>query len=275
MSAIPLNPSSDSSRTRVSANQFKIQPQFEDAIRETLLQVQGFHELIITDLPLGWEEFLWEFEENLPYTRKSYDPKIRTLRLKLMPNQIHDCVLEWLINSMAEAGISQFLTSAENKEIRLKCGTTVNFTSGPYRGLRKQPDALFRTPSQLLPRVTVEVGWSESYNDLLDDMNKLLIGGNGDIKIVIIVKWTKHTNQTVSGILELYRLDPQGMPRRYQSEIIFPMPAGDPLQPLNIKRRDLYLVPPGRNPHEAFPFNIRLLRYIARDNLAIEGYTPA
>ncbi|KAJ5371163.1 uncharacterized protein N7496_007255 [Penicillium cataractarum] len=74
-------------------------------------------------------------------------------------------------------------------------------------------------------RVTVEVGWSESYNDLHGDMNRLLIGGNGDIKIVILVKWTKHANQTVSGILELYRLDPQGMPRLCRTEIIFPMPS--------------------------------------------------
>jgi hypothetical protein len=106
-------------------------------------------------------------------------------------------------------------------------------------------------------------------------MNKLLVGGNGDIKVVILIKWTQHTNQTVSGILELYRLDPQGMPRRYQSEIIFPMPAGDPLQPLDIKRRDLYLVPPGRNPNEVFPLDIRRLRQIAQRNLAAEGYQPA
>ncbi|CEJ53915.1 hypothetical protein PMG11_00250 [Penicillium brasilianum] len=260
MSAIPLNPSSDSSRTRVSANQFKIQSQFEDAIRETLLQVQGFHELIITDLPLGWEKFLWEFEENLPHIRKSYNPKIRTLRLKIMPSEIHDCVYEWLSLSMVEAGISQFIIPPEHLQIRLKYGTDVNFISGLYCGLRKQPDTLFRTPSQPLPRVAIDVGWSESYNDLLDDMNRLLIGGNRDIKIVIIIKWTKHTNQTVSGILELYRLDSQGMPRRRQSETIFPMPTGDPLQPLNIQRRDLYSVPAGRNPNEAFPFNIRLLR---------------
>jgi hypothetical protein len=124
MSAIPLNPSSDSSRTQVSANQFKIQPQFEDAIRETLLQVQGFHELIITDLPLGWETFLWEFEESLPHTRKTYDPKIRTLRLKIMPTRSHNFVHQWLSNSMGRATLSQFLTPQEYDEIALECGTS-------------------------------------------------------------------------------------------------------------------------------------------------------
>jgi hypothetical protein len=39
----------------------------------------------------------------------------------------------------------------------------------------------------------------ESYNDLLDDMNRLLIGGDGAIKIVILVKWTKDANNSVSG----------------------------------------------------------------------------
>ncbi|CEO60493.1 hypothetical protein PMG11_05118 [Penicillium brasilianum] len=273
MSAIPLNP--DSSRTQVSANQFKIQPQFEDAIRETLLQVQGFHELVITDLPLGWEEFLWEFEESLPRILKTYDPKIGTLRLKIMPTRSHNFVQGWLSNSMGEAYASQFLTRQEHGEIDIQFGTTLTFTSGPYRGLEKEPDALFWIPSKLLPSTTVEVGWSESYNDLLDDMNKLLVGGNGDIKAVILIKWTQHSNQTVSGILELYRLDRQGIPKLDQTEIIFPMPAGDPLQPLDIKRRDLYLVPPGRNPNEVFPLNIRELRVFARRNLAAEGYQPA
>jgi hypothetical protein len=118
-------------------------------------------------------------------------------------------------------------------------------------------------------------GDRESYNDLLDDMNRLLIGGDGAIKIVILVKWTKHANNSVSGVLELYRNDRQGIPRRTQTEIIFPMPAGDPPQPLDIRRCDLYPVQSPRNPNEIFPLVISRLRYHARISLAKEGYVPA
>lgn len=151
----------------------------------------------------------------------------------------------------------------------------LSFTNGPYRGLRKEPDALLHTPSQPFPTLVAEVGWSESYDDLLDDMNRLLIGGNGAIKIVILVKWTKHANNSVSGVLELYRNDRQGIPRRTQTEIIFPMPAGDPPQQLDIRRCDLYPVQPPRNPNEDFPLLISRLRYHARISLAKQGYVPA
>jgi hypothetical protein len=106
-------------------------------------------------------------------------------------------------------------------------------------------------------------------------MNRLLIGGNGAIKIGILIKWTKHANNSVSGVLELYRNDRQGIPKRMQNEIIFPMPTGDPPQPLNIRRCDLYPVQPPRNPIENFPLVISRLRHHARISLAKEGYMPA
>lgn len=130
-------------------------------------------------------------------------------------------------------------------------------------------------PSQPFPTQIAEIGWSESYNDLLDDMNRLLIGGDGAIKIVILVKCKKHANNSVSGVLELYRNDRQGIPRRTQTEIIFPMPAGDPPQQLDIRRCDLYPVQPPRNPNEDFPLLISRLRYHARISLAKQGYVPA
>lgn len=128
---------------------------------------------------------------------------------------------------------------------------------------------MFIVPGQTLPALTVEVGWSESYDNLREDMNRLLVGGNGNIKIVIIIKWTKEKNGHVSGILELYRNDRQGIPRLQQTEVIFPMPAGDPPQPLNIRRGELYgtAIQPGRNPNDILPLLVRNLRFHARINL--------
>ncbi|KAJ5289864.1 uncharacterized protein N7443_010117 [Penicillium atrosanguineum] len=243
MSTLSLTPSSVSSRTVVSADRFKIQPQFEEAIHNTLREAKGFHELVITNMPPGWEHFLWEVEEDLPSIRKTYNPESRCLRLKIMPTYAHNCIAEWISASISRACAIDFLDLAELDLLLLQQGT--------------------------------KVGWSESYNDRLDDMNRLLIGGNGAIKIVILVKWTKHANKSVSGVLELYKNDRQGIPRRTQTEIIFPMPAGDPLQPLEIRRCDLNPVQSPRNPNENFPLVISRLRYHARISLVKEGYVPA
>lgn len=94
-------------------------------------------------------------------------------------------------------------------------------------------------------------------------MNRLLISGNRAIKIGILVKWTKHANNSVSGVLELYRNDRQGIPRCTQTEIISPMPAGDPPQSLDIQRYEIYPVQSLRGPKEISPLEISRLRFHA------------
>lgn len=248
-------PESGASRTVLSADQFKTKRQFKESILDTLRESRGFRELVITDIPQGWERFLWEVEEALPATRKTYDPTSATLRVTIRPTWAHNVAMGWLSDSKTDWVLSGAMNQAEKRLVQLAGNTSkllllnliatwlilaaLSFQNGPYRGLRKEPDAMFHVPSQTLPTLTVEVGWSESYDDLCGDMNRLLVGGNGDIKIVIIIKWTKERNGHISGILELYRIDRQGIPRLEQTEVIFPMPAGDPPQPLNIRRGEL------------------------------------
>lgn len=66
----------------------------------------------------------------------------------------------------------------------------------------------------------MESGWSESWNHLMDDMNLLLVGGDGAINAVVILNWqlNRHT-RLVSGFVELYVRDRNGMPVRRQREV--------------------------------------------------------
>jgi hypothetical protein len=50
-------------------------------------------------------------------------------------------------------------------------------------------------------------------------MNLLLVGGNGSIKVVIIVKWKELQGDRVSRTIELFMSDRNGMPRLEQSEV--------------------------------------------------------
>lgn len=77
-------------------------------------------------------------------------------------------------------------------------------TDGPYRGTRKETGALFHVPHQILPTLAVDVGWSESYRDIFDDMNRLLIRNEGKTKVAIIMKMIRHSGLRVSGVVELY-----------------------------------------------------------------------
>jgi hypothetical protein len=108
-------------------------------------------------------------------------------------------------------------------------------------------------------------------------MKRLLAGGDGKIKVAIIVNFIRHANFRASGVVELYRNDPEGIPKLAQNEVLFPTPADDPPQPLNIRRGELCAgqLDPGRNPADILPLFVRELRFHAVTCLMKEGYRPA
>ncbi|KAJ5454171.1 uncharacterized protein N7458_005127 [Penicillium daleae] len=129
-------------------------------------------------------------------------------------------------------------------------------------------------PSQALAAVMAQVGWSESYDELVKDMNRLLVGSNGEINVVIIIKWTRCKYPHVSGVVELYRKNNQtGMPELQQSETIFPLQAVTTPQRLEIRRGDLFgtALQSGRNPNDVLYLDIDKLRYMAKDILRCYG----
>jgi hypothetical protein len=70
-----------------------------------------------------------------------------------------------------------------------------------------------------MPTVAVEAGYSESSDDLLDDLNVLLVGANGDINCTITVKWRKLAGGRVAGVAKLYVRDANGIPIPRQTEV--------------------------------------------------------
>ncbi|KAJ5922752.1 hypothetical protein N7516_010455 [Penicillium verrucosum] len=139
---------------------------------------------------------------------------------------------------------------------------------GPYRGSTKEPDFLFMIRGRLLPTVAVECGWSESMPRLHNDLNILMVGGNGDIKVVIIIKWSKLTGNRVSGVAELYKCDRNGIP------VIFPSDSTTVDQQLVIKRRDL-LGSGVHNPSGSLVLDLDTLRDFAIRALGRMGLMPA
>lgn len=67
----------------------------------------------------------------------------------------------------------------------------------------------------------MQSGWSEAWNQLMDNMNLWLLGGNEDVRAVLLLKWKKigWTNR-VTGDAEIYSLDANGLPVLAQSEVI-------------------------------------------------------
>lgn len=153
-----------------------------------------------------------------------------------MPQDIHNCVQAWLIRQKAEWLVNGLITLQEFGDIREHIGTSkfiyldmnsgliklaIEFPTGLFRGFVKEPDFAWRSVHADLPALVVETGWSESQTRLIEDMHNLFHASNGAILVVILVKWRRLVNGRVSGIAQLYREDPNGMPKCLQSEVCF------------------------------------------------------
>ncbi|KAF9250119.1 hypothetical protein DTO027I6_319 [Penicillium roqueforti] len=107
-------------------------------------------------------------------------------------------------------------------------------------------------------------------------MNLLLMGGDGSIRVVIIVKWRK-LQGGVSGTVELFNRDRNDMPRCEQSESIFPRPATGNNQRLGIRRRDIFgpALLDDNSGNDIFYLDVERLRGYAAESLHFMNLVPA
>jgi hypothetical protein len=166
---------------------------------------------------------------------------------------------------------------------------------GPYSGSKKEPDFFFQVNDHILPTLAVESGWSESYTNILNDRDLLLVGGNGSTKVIIIVTWTRSPG-CVSGKVELFTHDRNGIPKLDQSEVcsrlfinvshtyylrlvqtVFPRPANANSQGLRIRRGDLFgpALLAGRNGNDILELDVERLRDHASRALGFMNLVPA
>jgi hypothetical protein len=138
-----------------------------------------------------------------------------------MPGEGYDCVQQWLFNSRSRWVKDGLIDWDEHDLLEVRVGTTIELPASPFTKSQKQPDFFFRPKDkQLLPTIAVEVGWSESAPNLQKDMELLLRGGGGAIKVVIVLNWRVRRHRTVvAGTVDVWRLDQNGQPVIEQSEV--------------------------------------------------------
>ncbi|GFF82790.1 hypothetical protein IFM61606_02540 [Aspergillus udagawae] len=261
--------------TVTSANQFDKQADFTDHVVSSLRQSREYHEFIFTGVPPSWADAVYQLTDEKIPSRKSYNSKSRELQIKVKHTEITNCIQPWLFKLPLGWLLNGDITLEEEELFYGSVGTTLYFRSGPYSGSWKEPDFFFRAEHDYLPTLAVESGWSESKEQLHKGMGLLLVGGNGSTNVVIIVQWTRLQGARVSGTVELFVRDSNGMPTLQQSETIFPRPATP--NDLWIRRRDLFgpALVPGRNGNDMLYFNVEKLRDYATRALGFMDLVPA
>ncbi|EEQ31117.1 conserved hypothetical protein [Microsporum canis CBS 113480] len=171
--------------------------------------------------------------------RINYNSYTQTLDIRIMPTLIHDAHQPWIVKEMS------------------------------------QPDACILPNNQSLPCIVIETGWPESWAKLSRDKDLWLQGGSLEVQLVLLIKWSKVSNNTVRGTIDVYGRDSAGM-RLLQTEAIFPVPANSTTQTIPITRKQFLGVnlPTGRNPADIYQLSLDRFRDIAEVNIRRKGLTP-
>ena len=118
----------------------------------------------------------------------SYNSRSCTGIIQWMPSPIHEILASPFIRSDAVA--TQDLRSEIARQLDAVGNQRVGAFTGAYQGSEKEPDVLFKYKGQdhnVLYTAVVEIGFAETYEELIDDA-KLWIEGNRDIRTVILIK---------------------------------------------------------------------------------------
>lgn len=131
----------------------------------------------------------------LLHLRFTYDASTSTLITRCMPSPIHDAVQVFFQRRLKRLIIERRISYADSTRFELQTGTDVGRFTGDRAGSRKQPDVAVIAAgdddeddlNSDFPLVAVEVGFSEGYDALKDDMELWLVGSEGKVRVVVLI----------------------------------------------------------------------------------------
>jgi hypothetical protein len=128
--------------------------------------------------------------------RFAYDRETTVLRVYAMSRAIHDAILPFVAKFCTNTVLTNFVTLEEHEHIQI-CNSGVllsrSYTHENTKKIQawtKYPDAAIAfgaLGSKFLPSVVFEVGFAESYDDLVSDAAQWLQRSGGMVRLAIIV----------------------------------------------------------------------------------------
>lgn len=118
----------------------------------------------------------------------SFNSRTCTAIIQWMPSGVHEIFASPFIVSYGLA--TQDLRHEIARQIDVVGSQRVGAFGGAYEGSKKEPDVLFKYAQQndnVLYTAVVEIGFAETYEELIEDV-KLWIGGNMDMRTVVLIK---------------------------------------------------------------------------------------
>ncbi|KAL1965263.1 hypothetical protein VTN77DRAFT_5865 [Rasamsonia byssochlamydoides] len=127
-------------------------------------------------------------ETDQKYPQYEYNASTSNLVIKLMPTPVHDAIVPIFMNGFFRA--RDDLPEDIKWSATLSTNENFNDFAGEYSGSQKVTDLNFMVEDASgtdQPRFILEIGHSETYEELLEDA-KLWLNGNHNVSVVVLVK---------------------------------------------------------------------------------------
>lgn len=173
---------------------------------------------------------LCHFSLTVLFPSYTYDASTSTLITKCSPTAVHDTIERFFTDSIRSIRRTHNLTEAEEL-FAFSTSPDIGGFTGDHANSRKQSDMSIipllppaveeadDDPEPLndgFPLVAVEVGFSETYEQLQTDMELWLKGSEGKVRAVILISLTETPKYSAKPFLDDYTVepDPDALPAR-------------------------------------------------------------
>lgn len=153
------------------------------------------------------------------HMRTNYNSATQILIIRCMTTAVHDSPQSFISRTLYSDPHLQPLLDI----MRVQCGTEYLHFNGRFKRSQKLPDVFVAIKGYYWPTLVVETGWSEDYDDLVEDAKLWLLGspdgppgGKKDLQlpvnVVILISFDKQNfeadSSTLKGYFEVWRRDP-------------------------------------------------------------------
>ena len=87
----------------------------------------------------------------------------------------------------------------------------IDSLQGAYANSVKQPDFTIRHNTEVLPSVTIEARWSETYPKLVQDTEVWMVGDVAVTNVSLLVKFHRRVGDRIASFVEVARRVPGGV----------------------------------------------------------------
>jgi hypothetical protein len=217
-----------------SATEFRTPQQMFSDIRKKILNTNHSAEITYSSVPPDWGTLIVDSIDSHEDTERSnakinYNTVTQTVRIRIMPTLLHECHGNWMRNVEDDWREQNLVTGRQLRNLTMLMSPLQSRFTGPYANSRKEPDYCLKPANEYQPSLVIEMGWTESHRELMEDMRLWMVGGHPYVKIVIIIKFAlRRRSNEVTGKVGLYVPDAAGNPVLQQEavSIVFPFNGG-------------------------------------------------